>query len=581
MNKDASFKNFVFISYSHADKKSAEKLQKILDEFHLPVALKEKYPDCPEILREIFRDDTGLPAGSNLTKEIQKQLDQSNYLVVICSPNAVKSHWVNEEIEYFKIYRDPNHIIPFIIEGVANAKNDGDEECFPVALQSLEARGANISTFSFERAVIEVIAGALDIDVDDLWQRHVRAEEERKRKLQEQRDNLLRSQSLFLAEKSIAMSKDGDPYKGCLYALEALPNNVENPERPILQEAVCSLYQSAYFEYGILHRKSVDTKVRCPVSQLIFSNDGGYLVSCSQNDIHIWNVKTGELVKTLSEHTEVITDIICFGVGEDEKIISGSEDGYLMIWNLLKCTLIKEFKYQESWVKSITTNGNAIVVAGVDWTIDIFTMDGKMLLSDKEKKHRGTITSIDCNNEYIVTGSLDKTIAIWDSQTLNLVKCLMPRLRTSNDYVTVVRIGLNNLVAGTTDGTIHLWELNSWKEFRPMRDSKEDHGRINTIFLYKNIIIAGYQDGMIIIWDSRGTCINEIRAGVRAINSISFNGLFLAAGSDDGNIYVFGIKRARLLNINSEKDNYDEVLWLIGQEDDTMQYCPKSPIFHT
>ena len=45
-------------------------------------------------------------------------------------------------------------------------------------------KGANISTFSFERAVVEVIAGALEIDVDDLWQRHVRAEEAKKKVLE-------------------------------------------------------------------------------------------------------------------------------------------------------------------------------------------------------------------------------------------------------------------------------------------------------------------------------------------------------------------------------------------------------------
>lgn len=141
MKEGKTFKNFAFISYSHADKKAAEVLQKVLDDFHLSDALKEKYPDRPEVLREIFRDDTGLPAGSNLTKEIQKQLEQSNYLIVICSPNAAKSEWVNKEIDYFKTNRDSTHIIPFIIDGVANAKNANDQECFPTALKCLEARG--------------------------------------------------------------------------------------------------------------------------------------------------------------------------------------------------------------------------------------------------------------------------------------------------------------------------------------------------------------------------------------------------------------------------------------------------------
>lgn len=294
MNKVASFKNFVFISYSHADKKSAEELQKVLDEFHLPVALKEKYPDRPEILREIFRDDTGLPAGSNLTKEIQKQLDQSNYLVVICSPNAVKSQWVNKEIEYFKIYRDPTHIIPFIIEGVANAKEDSDEECFPSALKSLEARGANISTFSFERAVIEVIAGALVVDVDDLWQRHVRAEEERKRKLQEQRDNLLRIQSRFLSEKANALVDEGDAYTARLLALEALPKDLENPDRPYVPEAEAVFRRALSYDTKVLggNGKRVRFVVVSPDGKMLFSLEG-------RDELVIYDIATGRIKKSL------------------------------------------------------------------------------------------------------------------------------------------------------------------------------------------------------------------------------------------------------------------------------------------
>lgn len=239
MGNRQTFKNFAFISYSHADKAAAQELQKVLDDFQLPNALKERYPDRPVRLREIFRDDTGLPAGSNLTSEIQKQLIQSNYLIVICSPNAVESHWVNKEIEYFKKERDVTHIIPFIIDGVANARQEGEKECFPEALKSIEVRGANISTFSFERAVVEVIAGALEIDVDDIWQRHVRAEEEKKRKLQEQNNRLLIAQAKAVSQLAITLSNYGERYTAERLCLEVLPKSTM--DRPYVANAEFAL----------------------------------------------------------------------------------------------------------------------------------------------------------------------------------------------------------------------------------------------------------------------------------------------------------------------------------------------------
>jgi len=291
MKEGKTFKNFAFISYSHADKKAAEELQNVLDEFQLSDALKEKYPNRPEVLREIFRDDTGLPAGSNLTKEIQKQLEQSNYLIVICSPNAAKSEWVNKEIDYFKTNRDSTHIIPFIIDGVANAKNANDQECFPTALKCLEARGANISTFSFERAVVEVIAGALEIDVDDLWQRHVRAEEAKKRQLQEQRDKLLIMQSRFLAERAKDLCQEGNFPLACFLSLYGLPQHLDNPDRPYVFEAEEALRMATIDKSPIIPYFKGGT-INSAFNKIATIELGG----C----VNLWDAHTGILIKTIN-----------------------------------------------------------------------------------------------------------------------------------------------------------------------------------------------------------------------------------------------------------------------------------------
>lgn len=338
MSNSSTFKNFAFISYSHADKKAARELQKVLDDFQLPNALKEKYPDRPVRLREIFRDDTGLPAGSNLTYEIQKQLKQSNYLIVICSPNAVRSHWVNKEIEYFKEKRDVTHIIPFIIDGIANAKQEGEEECFPEALKSIEARGANISTFSFERAVVEVIAGALEIDVDDLWQRHVRAEEEKKKKLQEQNNRLLVAQAKAVSQLAITFSNYGDRYKAERLCLEVLPKSSQAKDRPYVANAefalrMASQQSSCYQECfsiealnGIYERVTINWDIHYM----------SYIKGDEKDDhyIYVINMTNGHIIhKSLlpySNFTNFYGDHIKNGLYFNDKyILAFHQNGYL------------------------------------------------------------------------------------------------------------------------------------------------------------------------------------------------------------------------------------------------------------
>ena len=59
-----------------------------------------------------------------------------------------------------------------------------------------------------------------------------------------QRDQALRTQSLFLAEKSAQETRRGNATNGILIALQALPNNLAKPDRPYVVEAETALYQA-------------------------------------------------------------------------------------------------------------------------------------------------------------------------------------------------------------------------------------------------------------------------------------------------------------------------------------------------
>ena len=56
----------------------------------------------PKSLTPIFRDRHELAASSDLGQTIRAALKQSRFLVVLCSPAAASSRWVNEEILAFK-----------------------------------------------------------------------------------------------------------------------------------------------------------------------------------------------------------------------------------------------------------------------------------------------------------------------------------------------------------------------------------------------------------------------------------------------------------------------------------------------
>ena len=175
---------YAFISYKREDKRDAKRLQHQLEYYRLPNQLRRDNPDLPEYVRPIFRDMTDLEVGE-LSTLIHEALEHSHYLIVVCSPRAAKSKWVNDEVEYFISLGKQDKIIPYIIEGVPHA-DDPSEECYPPALLKLskekELLGANINEVGKEAAGIRVVAKMFGIRFDTLYQRYQR-EQKRKRRV--------------------------------------------------------------------------------------------------------------------------------------------------------------------------------------------------------------------------------------------------------------------------------------------------------------------------------------------------------------------------------------------------------------
>ena len=94
-----NFKYFAFISYSHKDKKIAKKLQKRLENYHLPSALQKSNPELPKNLSPVFIDESNLVARGSLQSALRNNLDKSKYLIIICSLNSTKSEYVNDETQ--------------------------------------------------------------------------------------------------------------------------------------------------------------------------------------------------------------------------------------------------------------------------------------------------------------------------------------------------------------------------------------------------------------------------------------------------------------------------------------------------
>src|SRR5437016_6755700 len=82
-------KYWAFLSYSHADKKWGDWLHKALETYRVPrrlVGKESRDGKVPPRVFPIFRDREELPISADLGSNINEALQESRYLIVICSP---------------------------------------------------------------------------------------------------------------------------------------------------------------------------------------------------------------------------------------------------------------------------------------------------------------------------------------------------------------------------------------------------------------------------------------------------------------------------------------------------------------
>ena len=186
------YRYWAFISYSHHDERWARKLMYSLEHTNLPNSLMGKSirglnETVPRRLYPIFRDRDELPVSTNLNDNIHVALEQSCYLIVICSPHAAASLWVNEEVRQFKLLGREARILPVIVDGDphAAAKSEDARECFPAALrfrlnengdltdEKVEPVAADTrrGRDGFRNSALKVMAGIIHADFSELRKR--------------------------------------------------------------------------------------------------------------------------------------------------------------------------------------------------------------------------------------------------------------------------------------------------------------------------------------------------------------------------------------------------------------------------
>jgi hypothetical protein len=111
-----------FVSYSHAaDKQLAPMLQSALQRFAKPFYKLRAI--------NIFRDKTSLHLTPELWPEIQKAIRQSEFFILLASPNSAKSVWVGKEVDEWLTLKSgsPDNLLVVLTDGTLEWNEAGKD----------------------------------------------------------------------------------------------------------------------------------------------------------------------------------------------------------------------------------------------------------------------------------------------------------------------------------------------------------------------------------------------------------------------------------------------------------------------
>ncbi|EXB39383.1 WD repeat-containing protein 5 [Morus notabilis] len=161
-----------------------------------------------------------------------------------------------------------------------------------------------------------------------------------------------------------------------------------------------------------------------------FNSQSNLIVSGSFDDtIRVWEVKTGKCLHTIRAHSMPVTSVHFNRDGS--LIVSGSHDGSCKIWDTASGTCLKTLiddKVPAVSFAKFSPNGKFILVATLNDTLKLWNYSTgrflKVYAGHVNKEYCITSTFSVTNGKYIVSGSEDRCVYLWDLQHKNMVQKL-------------------------------------------------------------------------------------------------------------------------------------------------------------
>jgi WD40 repeat protein len=287
------------------------------------------------------------------------------------------------------------------------------------------------------------------------------------------------------------------------------------------------------------------------------SKDGRLAVSASSDrTVRVWDTRKGTCVACIEAHTRPLSAAKFSPGGEmlatasrDYYMASEAGDQFLRLWEVRGIKQIHDFKKFDQSVNTLTfsPDGKSLFVARTEMIADkgenyIQAFDvrtGGQIHAFNGHKDVVTCLAAFGGGKYLLSGSKDETLKIWNAVTGECLKTLHGH-KGNIHALTVIGDGRFAL-SGGVDNLIRLWDLTSGTCVRELEGHADT---IHAIAVTSDgqFALSGGEEFALRLWDLRSWRVLQVLEGhTDGVTSIAFSGdgRYAVSGSYDKTVKVW------------------------------------------
>lgn len=415
MKKEYTYDAFISYRHSDLDKFVAENIHKLLETYKLPKNIIKKYNLEKNNVKRVFRDKEELPLTSNLEDPIIKALENSEYLIVICSPRLKESMWCKREIETFINLHGRDHVLAVLIEGepnesfpdellyveekqeTVNGKIKINKRCVEPLAADVRGESKKVILKNLKTEILRLLAPMFELNYDDLRQRH-RERKMRKLfitstaiavgcllfslysafmliKINKQQTMLKKDQAINLADQAFEYLEKDDRRKAIQTAYQAL-TKYHDVNMPYTAKAEYALSESLnVYDIGISNESMYQMETNAIISNMKVSPNKELLLTYARSaTLVLWDIKTGKKIMIFDDVNGLEFSQYTYSFVGDDYFIYGNEDNEIVVVETKEGKIQKKIKSDNIYAISSKLDGSLFAVSS-DNKVTIY--DGK------------------------------------------------------------------------------------------------------------------------------------------------------------------------------------------------------------